>query len=60
MSQHFRDELRLGEYRKADLVTRQRNKTSNASIKVTMRHAQVTIVTVEKQYVWRVSVALVI
>jgi len=25
-----------------------------------MRHAQVTIVTVEKQYVWRVYVALVI
>jgi len=34
---------------KTDLVTRQCNKTGNVRIKVTMRHAQVTIVTVEKQ-----------
>jgi hypothetical protein len=56
----FRDELRLGENRKTDLATRQCNKAGNVRIKVTMRHAQVAIFTVEKQCVWRVFVTLVI
>ena len=57
LSKTFRDELRLGEYRKTDLVTRQCNKTGNVRTKVTMSHAEVTVVTVETQYVWRVFVA---
>ena len=60
LSQPFRDELRLDEHRKTYLVTRLCNKTGNLLRKVTRRHARVTIVTVEKQYVLRVFVALVI
>ena len=60
LSQPFRDKLQLGDYRKTDLATRQCNKVGSVRMKVTMRHAQITIVTVEKQYLRCVSVALVI